>query len=275
MNSFVRFPFIRFKKAEAHEWAKETYIDSEKRKQQEAIAAYLECAKLIAAGEQEKGMDIQKEYYFEPHYNILFDLIRAYTVKNPNYDLITKLVNELKIADIKVIVGERLLCVEADDLNFFVQRFSEVEPNIKRILPELETYDRKGRCHPYSVLTAMYYSGRSDLKAEMVTGRIYQLSNKADYLHSWVEVDNGYQVLVVDAAKNIVMPKAAFYEIHHVKETERVSAETVAKDYKMIKKLTDYDEYLVKVYYENAKNGRNLYKKLIKMGEIQPEPNAD
>ena len=37
----------------------------------------------------------------------------------------------------------------------------------------------------------------------------------------------------------------------------------------MIRALTDYDGYAVKVYYENPERGRRLYKKLVELGEIE------
>ena len=37
----------------------------------------------------------------------------------------------------------------------------------------------------------------------------------------------------------------------------------------MIRKLTDYDYFAVKVYYENPERGRKLYKKLVSIGEIE------
>jgi hypothetical protein len=37
----------------------------------------------------------------------------------------------------------------------------------------------------------------------------------------------------------------------------------------MIRALTDYDSYAVKVYYENPERGRMLYKKLVALGEIE------
>ena len=40
------------------------------------------------------------------------------------------------------------------------------------------------------------------------------------------------------------------------------------RDYDLIRKLTDYDDYAVKVYYENPERGRKLYEKLVEIGEI-------
>lgn len=125
---------------------------------------------------------------------------------------------------------------------------------------------------PYGVLTALCYRNNKNFETHFVTGRIYQLSPKAKYLHSWVEISDKKEEFVIDPTRNAVYSKEAFYYINHVGETARVHSKVLSEDYDMIRTLTDYDNYAVKVYYENPEKGRVLYKKLVSIGAIEEAP---
>ena len=271
--NFVRFPFIKFEKAKLYSWAKEFYINSENRAESEVKEAYKLCGKYIEEGNHEKAEELRVIYDFQPQYDIIFELMKNFTLKEPNAEVHRTYAEILESAGCRIETDGEVLKIFDEEKVIVAKKFSNLEPHILKILPDIDRPERGGKCHPYSVLTAMMYKNNADLKTHLVTGRIYQLSHKFKYLHSWVEVVVGDTVYVIDPSKNLVIDRNSYYEINHVQGTERISAVQVDEDYKKIRKLTDYDGYISKVYYENRANGLKLYKKLVKLGEIsEAEP---
>ena len=274
MKSFVKFPNIVFSKARLHNWAKRKYITSENKAQDRADTSFYKYATLYALGKDWQAQFVDKFYHFDPVANTLYHLIKHFTYKEVDNVAIQNLINTLQVADIKAEIVDDVLHVTSKDFSFDVDKFSVLEPDILRRLPDIEYPTRGGRCHPYGVVTTMFYGKYADMETHFVTGRIYQLSPLAKYLHSWVEVGFDDRVYVIDPTRNSVMPKEAFYQINHVGDVVKLHSSVIKRDYKMIRKLTDYDNYVVKVYYENPERGRALYKKLVDMGEIEENENT-
>lgn len=271
--NFVRFPFIKFEKAKLYSWAKEFYIDSENRAEREVKEAYRECSKYIEQGNHQKAEELRLIYDFQPQYDIVFELMKNFTLKEPNDEVHETYATILEQAGYSVEIDDKTLKIHDDGKVIEIERFSDLEPNILKILPDIDKPERGGKCHPYSVLTAMTYKNKSEFDTHLVTGRIYQLSHKFKYLHSWVEISGNGKTYVIDPSKNLVIDRDSYYEINHVQGTERISAKQVSEDYKMIRRLTDYDGYIAKVYYENRANGLKLYRRLVSLGEIsEAEP---
>ena len=276
MDSYVKYLFVRFKKARLISWARERYIENENRMEEEVKSAYLQCARLLESGQEQEAMKIQDYYKFEPQYDVLFDIIKSFTLKPPNKENMMRLIPLMNEIGVVVTIGDDELSFVGAGLNFSVFRFSEVEPDMLNILGDIETTARGGKCHPYSILTAMSYNKCKEFTTHFVTGRVYQLSEKFKYLHSWVEISDGEHECVIDASKNIFMKKEPYYELNHVEEVQKVPASDIVTDYSMIRKLTDYNNIVAKVYYENADNGRFLYNTLVKRGEIvENQPNQN
>ena len=269
MKNFVKFPNIVFSKARLHNWAKRKYITSENKAQDRVDASFYKYATLYATGKEWQAQLVDKFYHFDPVSNTLYNLIKNFTYKELDKVTIENLINTLLVAGIRAEIVNDTLHIESEELSFDVDKFSFLEPDILRRLPNIELPTRGGRSHPYGVVTTMFYGKYADIETCLVTGRIYQLSPSAKYLHSWVEIAFDGRVYVIDPTRNSVMPKEAFYHINHVGEIVKLHSSIVKKDYKMIRSLTDYDNYAVKVYYENPERGRALYKKLVDMGEIQ------
>ena len=269
MKSFVNFPYIKFSKAKLHNWAKKKYITSENKKQDRVESSFLKFATLYATQKDKQAKFLDKIYDFDPVSSTLYNLIKVFTYKKVDSVSIDYLIESLALVGVNVKIINNELVIESEDLNFKVSKFSELEPEILKKLSNIEEPTRGGRCHPYGVITALYYNKCKDFETYLVTGRIYQLSPEAKYLHSWVEISTDKGVFVIDPTRNAVYPKEAFYSINHVGKTARLSSDEVKKDYDMIRMLTDYDNYAVKVYYENPERGRKLYKKLVSLGEIE------
>ena len=271
MISYVRFPLIRFSKARLHNWAKQKYITSENEAQERVDISFLKYAQLYASGKNERARILNYFYKFDPVSNTLYNLIKGFTYRETDEKAIKDLIDALEIVQIKAEIVDDVLYVKSDDLSFNVKKLTNLEPLILRRLPDIDKPSRGGRCHPYGVITALFYDKAKDFETHLVTGRIYQLSPDAKYLHSWVEISDSDATFVIDSTRNAVYSKEAFYKINHVGDVVRLHSSIINKDYKMIRKLTDYDDYAVKVYYENPERGRKLYKKLVKLGEISEE----
>ena len=258
MKGFVKFPDIVFSKARLHNWARKKYVTSENKAQDKVDASFYKYATLYATGRERKAKKMDNTYHFDPVSNTLYNLIKFFTYKETDKPAIENLISTLLIADIKVQIEGDVLHVSSNEMSFDIDKPS-----------------RGGKCHPYGVLATIFYSKTDDFDTYFVTGRIYQLSPEAKYLHSWVEVLFNGEVYVIDPTRNAVMPRDAFYKINHVDETVRLHSSEVVKDYRIIRKLTDYDNYAVKVYYENPERGRKLYNMLVRMGEIIEEKDME
>lgn len=269
-KNFVKFPFMRFKKQNVIQWVASKYFDGEVSRQMQVNQAYEACAKCIELGDDAALERIQLKYEFEPHFDLMNEAIKSITLKNPELHLFYNCVELLSEAGIIFELNQNKIIITAGDEVFDVYKFSTVEPKIKNKIKDLEEKTRSGKCHYYSELVALYYLDKN-IETEFVTGRIYQLSKIANYLHSWVEIKYGEKTYVIDASKNIVIDKDLYYLINHVEDPERIHAKVLKEDIPLIRKLAGVDYRLAKVYYDNAENGRRLYNELIRMGEIKEE----
>lgn len=269
MRNFIKINYIKFRKAALHNWAKRKYIASENKKQKKVDASFLKCATLFSQGKNEKAVKMAKDFQFSPVENTLYELIKYFTYRELDEAKISNMIDSLKNVGIEAKIENDILFISSEELNFQVLKLSRIEPKILIQLIDIEKPSRGGKCHPYGVVTALCYNNNKNFKAHFVTGRIFQLSPRAKYLHSWVEIEEGKNVYVIDPTRNSIYPKDAFYQINHVGETVKIHSKDLKVDYPMIRALTDYDGYAVKVYYENPERGRRLYKKLVELGEIE------
>ena len=277
-KSFVRYIGLRFKKARLHSWAKEKYVNAENRNEAYVRMNYQKMSDLNNMS-QEEFNSILNEFNFEPHYFLIIQMLNEFTLQEPNFHIINHSAELFRNAGAKISYNENSFEFELESLKFKAIKLSQYFPAVIAYLPDIETRNRTGKCHPYSAVAArLLESVRDDNKFNiyLVTGRIYQLSNKSKYLHSWVELEDGEKTFVIDPTKNLVIDRNAYYEINHVQNPEKINSKDLIRDYNKIKKLTEYDEYLVKVYYENAENGRILYDTLVERGEIEEsQPNSN
>jgi hypothetical protein len=73
----------------------------------------------------------------------------------------------------------------------------------------LNSEERFGKCHIYSLL----FCNNVNEKCKILTGYIYGLSERAEYLHSWVETTENNQNYVYDMTMNAKMSKELYYYI--------------------------------------------------------------
>lgn len=272
MKNFLKIPYIKFRKTCLHSWAKRKYITSENKSQDKVDATVLKCATLYSQGKNKEALRLGTQYSFDAVTNTLYNIIKSFTYRNVDMVAIFQMIESLEKCGVNVQIDGDVLHISSENLNFRVIKFSKYEPRILFQLKDIEEPSRGGKCHPYGVLTALCYRNNKNFETHFVTGRIYQLSPKAKYLHSWVEISDKKEEFVIDPTRNAVYSKEAFYYINHVGETARVHSKVLSEDYDMIRTLTDYDNYAVKVYYENPEKGRALYKKLVSIGAIEEAP---
>ena len=268
VKNYLKIPYIKFRKSCLHNWAKWKYIASENKKQDKAKKEYLKYTSLVLSGKDKQAKEFNEKYNFDPLVNILSALIGEFTYKEINKDNFEPLVQALAVAGISVQIISDIMFISSNEFSFCVKKLSLFEPKIMNKLGDIEEDSRNGKCHPYGVVSTLYFDKLKEYETKFVTGRIYQLTPRAKYLHSWVEISDKENTFVVDPTKNAVYLKEIFYDINHVGEVSKLTALEVKTDYKMIKALTDYDNYAVKVYYENPERGKRLYEKLISAGEI-------
>lgn len=276
MKNFIKFPYIKFRKSCLHNYSKWKYITREKSKQEKIKKTYLKYVSLVSKGKEKQADKLSESYEFDPLANILNGLISEFSLKEPNEENLKCYIDSLKSVGIDVQIIFDILFISSNDFSFCVKKLSKYEPEILKQLNDIEKTTRNGKCHPYGVVACLFLDALEDYKnVSLVTGKVFQLSPKAKYLHSWVEfLDEEKNAFVVDPTNNAVYLKDIFYDIHHVGETVNLSSSEVKRDYKIIKDLTDYDEYAVKIYYENPERGRKLYQKLNMLGEIGERENA-
>lgn len=124
---------------------------------------------------------------------------------------------ELPELVIKTINGEIRVC-----------QFSRLFPNFKILFPDLEDENRLVNCHSFAYRASLYLGYPNDL----VTGYIYGCSDKAKFLHSWVEVklkDNDY---IFDGTLNGIINKEGFYLMQYANPLSRISNVTLKNDVK-------------------------------------------
>jgi len=269
MKNFLKIPYVKFRKAGLHNWAKWKYITRENKSQEKVDRTVLKCSTLYSQGRNSEALRLANSYSLDPVANTLYNIIKAFTYREIDMIAISQMIDSLAKCGVEAKIEGDVLHISSENLNFKVVKFSRYEPKILLQLRDIEEPSRGGKCHPYGVITTLCYKNNKNFETHFVTGRIYQLSPKAKYLHSWVEISDGKDEFVIDPTRNSVYSKDAFYRINHVGETSRLHSKVLSADYDMIRALTDYDSYAVKVYYENPERGRALYKKLVALGEIE------
>ena len=149
------------------------------------------------------------------------------------------------VLETKVIKNSVLIRTDKGIIKFC--KLSDVIEELKQD-PDIETENRLDNCHE----KAVEISRRLREDNEVVTGYIYGISDKAKYLHSWVEVSlKDGQKFVLDYTKNIMINKEGYYFITHAEPLSRIKSKDMKEDDKIIDKLAqkgiyfNIKEYLV------------------------------
>ena len=130
-KNFVKFPFMRFKKTNLLKWVASKYFDDEISRQIQVNQAYEICANCIQLGD-DVGMErIQSKYEFEPHFDLMNEAIKTFTLKNPELHTFAGCAELLSEAGIILELNQDRLTISTEDELFEVYKFSVFEPQIK------------------------------------------------------------------------------------------------------------------------------------------------
>lgn len=115
---------------------------------------------------------------------------------------------------------EECVSVVHRDFSLEARRLTSEYPEMKNFDPELESFEeRRGKCHDKAFNYALAFKG----DAEIVTGYIHGYSDISSYSHSWVELKDEGQELVIESASNAVMNKDGYYAIEQIEPISRIS----------------------------------------------------
>jgi len=132
-----------------------------------------------------------------------------------------KFVNDVEITENKVVIDTIDGVVKAKIL-------SEVLPQLKEIDPKIQTSERLGKCHQGT----LNISSILENPHEVVTGYIYGPSDKAKYIHTWIECLIKEKECVIDYTMNAFMNKEGFYIIKNPEPLSRISSKNIKEDAK-------------------------------------------
>ena len=165
-KEFVRYIGLRFKKAKLHSWAKERYVDSENRTE-DNVEFYYSKLKDLSLMTDEEFNAIQNEFNFEPHYYLIMQMLNEYTLTDSNHNFILDNADIFRSMGAKINYDDVCFEFELEDLKFMAIKLSQYFPYVMTHLTDIETRERKGKCHPYSVVVAMLlerYRGENKYK---------------------------------------------------------------------------------------------------------------
>lgn len=184
-----------------------------------------------------------KQLYLE-EYDI-YDTIQHLTNKATDGTKREKLIEQLRSYSIikKVEEAGDTIMVRTPQCDIIFVKLTGLLPGLKE--ESLETWDRMGRCHTKSIEVSSRLEVFSN---DVVTGYIYDISDKAKFLHSWLEFSKDKKEYVIDYTMNVVMNKEGYYYLRHADPITRINDVDIREDKKKgfsdIKGLTDR-EYLV------------------------------
>lgn len=193
--------------------------------------------KLFNSGKAEELFDfilesnVNKLYIRE--YRILY-CISQFTKQNiSNEEIIESLKNYVKsieiVQDEKSNSSEIIIKTEQDEIK--VNILSKSLPMIEGI-EKAETDERLGKC----IKKSYEISKKLGIDNKIVTGYIYGMSDKAKYLHSWIETKLNGEEVVIDYTINAIISKRAYYKLQHAEPLSKISNKDVLNDEKYLKK---------------------------------------
>ena len=139
---------------------------------------------------------------------------------------------------------------------FKASKLSDVFPIFKQI-PQLQTTERHGKCH----MASIDLSKSIENKNKVATGFMYTFGEGCKYLHSWIEFKLDGRDFVIDATRNLLMPKKFYYYIRNIKgPVYKISSETIIKEEQIFDYLISHNEWLSKLYLSNRHQALQVYK---------------
>ena len=195
----------------------------------------------------EKHLETAEELYLEEQQ--IRVAINTFTLDTESNTEKQRLLNQLRKEPfiLDVDVTDSFIMIElANKKKIRVCKMSEIMPGLKEEDPDILTKDRKGKCHS----KALEISSRlGSIANDIVTGNTYGYSDKAKYLHSWVEFSYNGNDVVLDYTLNALINREGYYLLNHISEPlSRISSKQIQEDCKLIKKLNKVGSFNIKEY---------------------------
>jgi len=135
------------------------------------------------------------------------------------------------VLDIKFL---KLKKFEKDYIEFEFNRKTYTAKRLASVINDGEMYKRlnslnrrQGNCHWLSLRLSPMIGNDN----EVVTGYIYGMSDKAKYLHTWIECKTGAgREVVLDATMNLYMDKDFYYKLKTAEPISRIKKEELIQD---------------------------------------------
>lgn len=156
-------------------------------------------------------------------------------------------------------LGENRVDFLAQDDKFYMESLSKKFPAVKEFFPDIETEERYGACHDNAIRLAI----KAKDNCEVVTGFVSPLTDKVQYLHSWVEVQTKDGEMVMDPSRNLYMAKKDYYEIRDVQgDVYKIPNTTIREDVMLLDYLKEQNWLYLKLYLSNRPLAIKVYEKL-------------
>lgn len=188
---------------------------------------------------KDKNKDKWKEFLIQTDAKQLFMeetrisyCINEFTISDNSDEYKKKLIDSLKnlkdfVQNAYVQKNEKFksneIIVETKNGIIRAMPLSECIPDLISLYPDIESNDRKGKCFERSYELSRIL----DMQNNLVTGYIYGNSDKAQYLHSWLETKNNF---VIDYTRNAIINKDGYYLMLHAEPLSKISAEDIEND---------------------------------------------
>ena len=209
-----------------------------------------------------KHMQTAKEFYFDDAYicGIIKKFTYADTPEEKKISLIHTYLTNNTIASVSQ-EGLTTIFVKPDNTRIEFRTLTEQMPNL-RAKEELESQGRMERCHQGCLNLSEF---EFNFPHDVVTGYTHGISDKSEYLHTWIEtVDDGKEV-VIDYTMNAIINKDAYYKFMHIIPLARISGENVKTDMPLIfksKKFRNIDNRMYLLFRDEI------------MAEIENKPSG-
>lgn len=183
----------------------------------------------------------------------LINLINLFSLNefsNKDFDKLTQEIIQKRGNHIKnVRRNERndLWVTLKNNKKYHFVKLKKLYPDIEKFLPELPTQTRYRQCHYLSHKLGMQYY-KEGIEADVVTGEVNKISPKYKFLHSWIEINDEGNLIVIEPTMNIAMRKESFEMLFKPTELERIDSKTLYNDQDIYFDLLSIDTAYSKVY---------------------------
>lgn len=162
-------------------------------------------------------------------------------------DLLNELLNYDNVQDARIENNEKMkaseVVIDTNEGSIRALQLSSIMPKIKDKFPFIEGNERFGKCFEFAYQIALHIP----IPYEIVTGYIYGYSDKAKFIHSWIETTINGNDYVMDGTLNAMINKDGYYMVQHAQPLKKISDQTFRSD--MNQHLSKIEVFQLEAYY--------------------------